>query len=468
MQKSTSKQKRRKLDIIHPYAAGIDIGSRFHVVAVPPDLDDQPTRTFNGFTAELKALVQWLIELGITTVAMESTGIYWIPLYELLSHAGLEVFLVNARHVRTVPGRKTDVNDAQWLQQVHSYGLLQASFLPDRDIGQLRSFVRLREQLTRSRASVQQQIQKALMQMNLQLPHVVSDVMGGTGRNIISAILLGVRDSKELVELRDERCKNSKEMIEQALCGNYESDHLFELQIAFDIYNTYSKQIEATEVMIHGALLQLYKKAQKPLTGMDKVDISRSLPSPLKKRRKKSLSFDPGPILQAITGRDVLQIPGLGDGTILTIISECGTDMTRWKTSKHFTSWLGLAPQNKITGGRVKSSRTRGGAGRAATAFFMAAMRVNKLDSALGAFSRRLAARAGKGKALIATARKLAVLFYKMMSERFNWNDMGSEAYEEQIRQRRVMNIIKKAQGLGLTVVPCESVGQINTEAALA
>ena len=468
MQKSTSKQKRRKLDIIHPYAAGIDIGSRFHVVAVPPDLDDQPTRTFNGFTADLKALVQWLIGLGITTVAMESTGIYWIPLYELLSNAGLEVFLVNARHVRTVPGRKTDVNDAQWLQQVHSYGLLQASFLPDRDIGQLRSFVRLREQLTRSRASVQQQIQKALMQMNLQLQHVVSDVMGVTGRNIISAILLGVRDSKELAELRDERCKNSKEMIEQALCSNYESDHLFELQIAFDICNTYFKQIEATEVMIHGALLQLYKTAQKPLTGMDKVDISRSLPSPLKKRRKKSLSFDPGPILQAITGRDVLQIPGLGNGTILTIISECGTDMTRWKTSKHFTSWLGLAPQNKITGGRVKSSRTRGGAGRAATAFFMAAMRVNKLDSALGAFSRRLAARAGKGKALIATARKLAVLFYKMMSERFNWNDMGSEAYEEQIRQRRVMNIIKKAQGLGLTVVPCESVGQINTEAALA
>jgi transposase len=291
------------------------------------------------------------------------------------------------------------------------------------------------------------------MQMNLQLQHVVSDVMGVTGRNIISAILLGVRDSKELAELRDERCKNSKEMIEQALCGNYEADHLFELQIAFDIYNTYSRKIEEAEGMIQEALLQLSKSAQSQLTGLDKVDILRTLPQVPSKRRKKTLSFDPGPMLQAITGRDVLQIPGLGDGTILTIISECGTDMTRWKTSKHFTSWLGLAPQNKITGGRVKSSRIRGGAGRAATAFFMAAMRVNKLDSALGAFSRRLAARAGKGKALVATARKLAVLFYKMMSERFTWNDMGSEAYEEQIRQRRVRNIIKKAEGLGLRIL---------------
>jgi len=217
MEKSTTRQKKRKLNIIHPYAAGIDIGSRSHVVSVPPDLDDEPTRPFNGYTDDLKFLVQWLIGLGITTVAMESTGIYWIPLYELLSNAGLEVYLVNARHVRNVPGRKTDVNDAQWLQQVHSYGLLQASFLPDRDIAQLRSFMRLREQLTRSRASIQQQIQKALMQMNLQLQHVVSDVMGVTGRNIISAILLGVRDSKELAELRDERCKNSKEMIEKAL-----------------------------------------------------------------------------------------------------------------------------------------------------------------------------------------------------------------------------------------------------------
>lgn len=453
MEKSTTRQKKRKLNIIHPYAAGIDIGSRSHVVSVPPDLDDEPTRTFNGYTDDLKFLVQWLIGLGITTVAMESTGIYWIPLYELLSNAGLEVYLVNARHVRNVPGRKTDVNDAQWLQQVHSYGLMQASFLPDRDIAQLRSFMRLREQLTRSRASIQQQIQKALMQMNLQLQHVVSDVMGVTGRNIISAILLGVRDSKELAELRDERCKNSKEMIEKALCGNYESDHLFELQIAFEIYNTYSSKIEAAEEMIEEALLQLSKTAQKPLTGFDKADILRSLPSVPKQRRKKVLSFDPGPMLQAITGRDVLQIPGLGEGTILTIISECGTDMTRWKTSKHFTSWLGLAPQNKITGGRIKSSRTRGGAGRAATAFFMAAMRVNKLDSALGAFSRRLAARAGKGKALVATARKLAVLFYKMMSEGFTWNDMGSEAYEEQIRQRQVKNIIKKAETLGLRVL---------------
>lgn len=453
MQKTNQRQQRRKLSIVHPYAAGIDIGSRFHVVAVPPDLDDEPTRTFSSFTGELKALVQWLIGLGITTIAMESTGIYWVPLHELLSNAGLEVYLVNARHVKSVPGRKTDVNDAQWLQQVHSYGLLQASFLPDRDIGQLRSYVRLREQLTRARASIQQQIQKALMQMNLQLHHVVSDVMGLTGRNIICAILDGVRDPKELAELRDRRCKNSKEVIEQALVGNYEDDHLFELETAVELYDGYSRKIQEAEERIQVALNKLSDANKSHLSGLDKIDALRKQPNSGKKRRGNRLSFDPRPLLTAITGKDLLQIPGLGEGTILTIISECGTDMTRWKSEKHFTSWLGLAPQNKITGGRVKSSRTRGGAGRAATAFYMAAMQVSKLDSALGAFTRRLAGRAGKGKALVATARKLAVLFYKMMSQDFTWNDMGSQIYEEKIRERRIKSIIKKAEGLGLRVV---------------
>ena len=212
------------------------------MVAVPPDLDDEPTRSFSSFTGELEALVQWLIALGITTIAMESTGVYWIPLYEMLIAADIEVYMVNARHAKNVPGRKSDVSDAQWLQELHSFGLLQASFLPDRDIGQLRSYTRLREQITRLHARAQQHIQKALMQMNVQLHHVVTDVMGQTGRNIISAILVGERDPKELAKLRDGRCKNSADVIEQALYGNYKEDHLFELQMAFDLYNNYSEK----------------------------------------------------------------------------------------------------------------------------------------------------------------------------------------------------------------------------------
>jgi transposase len=466
MPKQNVRKQTRTVPVVHPLAAGIDIGSRFQVVAVPPELDQEPTRSFNSFTGELEALVQWLITLGISTVAMESTGVYWIPLYELLIVAGIEVYLVNARHAKNVPGPKTDVNDAQWLQQLHSFGLLQASFLPDREIGQLRSYTRMREQLTGLGARAQQHIQKALMQMNLQLHHVVSDVMGQTGRNIISAILVGVRDAKELAELRDERCKNSKEMIEQALDGNYEDDHLFELKVAVDLYSIYTEKILETEGMIEAALTKLSIQSLKSGDGfsgsVSSQEVKRS------RTRRPTLSFDVQPLFTAITGRDLLQIPGLGDGAILTILSECGTDMRRWKTEKHFTSWLGLAPQNKITGGRIKSSSTRGGAGRAANAFFMGAMRLARMDTALGAFERRLAGRAGKGKALVATARKLAVLFYKMMSGELTWSEQGTEAYAQQMKDRQVKSLIKKAQGLGLKVVPSDSAGEISGEIALA
>jgi transposase len=467
MPKNKPTRQTRNVSVVHPLSAGIDIGSRFHVVAVPPDLDDEPTRSFSSFTGKLEALVQWLIALGITTVAMESTGVYWIPLYELLIAAGIEVYLVNARHAKNVPGRKSDVSDAQWLQQLHSYGLLQASFLPDRDIGKLRSYTRLREQLTRLRARSQQHIQKALMQMNVQLHHVVTDVMGLTGRHIISAILVGVRDPKELAKLRDGRCKNSSEIIEQALHGNYEEDHLFELEMAFSLYNNYSEKILLTEGEIEAALKKLSAQSLGSGDGFTNSSGS-SAKTKVHRNRRPTLSFDVQPLFTAITGRDVLQIPGLGDGAMLTILSECGTDMRRWKTAKHFTSWLGLAPQNKVTGGRLKSSSTRGGAGRAANAFFLGAMRLSRMDTALGSFKRRLAGRAGKGKALVATARKLAVLFYKMMSEPFTWNQQGSEAYEQQMRERQVKRLIKKAEGLGLTVVPSEGAGEINAEAALA
>jgi transposase len=466
MPKHKPNRQPRSVSVVHPLSAGIDIGSRFHVVAVPPDLDDEPTRSFSSFTGELEALVQWLIALGITTIAMESTGVYWIPLYEMLIAADIEVYLVNARHAKNVPGRKSDVSDAQWLQQLHSFGLLQASFLPDRDIGQLRSYTRLREQITRLRARAQQHIQKALMQMNVQLHHVVTDVMGQTGRNIISAILVGERDPKELAKLRDGRCKNSADVIEQALHGNYEEDHLFELQMAFDLYNNYSEKILLTEGKIESALNKLSTQSLGSGDGFTDREALHKTKRP--RNRRPTLSFDVQPLFTAITGRDLLQIPGLGDGAILTILSECGTDMRRWKSAKHFTSWLGLAPQNKVTGGRLKSSSTRGGAGRAANAFFLGAMRLSRMDTALGSFKRRLAGRAGKGKALVATARKLAVLFYKMMSEPFTWNQQGDEAYEQQMKERQVKRLINKAQGLGLKLVPADSVGEINMEAALA
>jgi transposase len=432
--------------LIHPKAAGIDVGSRFHIAAIPDGLDPEPVQKFSSFTGDLKRLCDWLCKHKIDTVAMESTGIYWIPVYELLEGAGIKVFLVNARHAKCVPGRKSDSSDAQWLQQLHSWGLLKASFQPEEGIAHLRSLLRLRDNLVKSRSSHQQHIQKALMQMNLQLHHVVNDVMGKTGRQIIDAILAGERRPEVLAGFRDRRCKNDASVIAEALHGHFRDDHLFELSVAVRMFDEYSLQILSCEARSQKVLEELAKsKAGSQAQSGISLEPSR--------KRRSGYSFDPSALINALVGTDMSRIYGLGPGNLLTIISECGTDMEKWPSAKHFTSWLGLAPQNKISGGRILSSRTRPGSSRAASAFWIAALAVARSQTALGAFSRRLAARCGKPKAHIATARKLAVLFYRSVRYGIDSEDPGAARYEEKQKRDAITSLAKRASKLGFSLV---------------
>lgn len=423
-------------------AAGIDVGSTFHVVAVPAEIDPDPVRTFRSFTGELNQLADWLVSLDIATVAMESTGVYWIPVFEILEARGLEVVLVNARDAKNVPGRKTDVNDAQWIQQLHSYGLLRASFRPAAEVTSLRAYLRHRERMLEYAASHVQHMQKALMQMNLQLHHVVSDITGVTGMKILRAIVAGERDVDVLSQHRDVRCKASVETIRGALTGNYRPEHVFALRQAIELYDAYQARLRDCDVAIEQALRALLNGRAVTPTG--------------KKRRrpqKNEPAFEVASIMHGFVGVDLTMIDGIGPYSALRIVAECGTDITRWPTEKHFTSWLTLAPGSKISGGRVLSSRTCCSSNRATTLLRLAAVSVSRTSTALGAFFRRLAARVGKAKAVTATARKIAVLIYNMLRHGKAYADPGANYYEERYRQRSLDNLRRRASALGFTLV---------------
>jgi transposase len=429
---------------INRRAAGVDIGATFHVVAVPADLATEPVRSFRSFTADLNQLADWLASLGITTVAMESTGIYWIPLFEILEARGLEVVLVNARDAKNVPGRKTDVNDAQWIQQLHTYGLLRASFRPTADITALRAYLRHRERLVEYAASHVQHMQKALMQMNLQLHHVVSDITGVTGMKILRAIVAGERDPEVLALHRDVRCKASLDTIREALTGNYRPEHVFALRQAIELYDTYGAKLTDCDAEIEQSLRALPKDDE----------VASPAPEPRSRKvQKNEPRFEIRTLLYTLLGVDLTQIHGFGSYSVLRIIAECGADMTRWPTAKHFTSWLTLAPGSKISGGKVLSSRTRRSANRATALLRLAAVSVAKTSTALGAFFRRLAARIGKAKAVTATARKLAVLFYNTLRHGAGYVDPGANYYEERYRQRTITNLRRRAESLGFALV---------------
>lgn len=432
---------KNQLQVIHPRAAGIDVGSKFHVVAVSAEYDPDPVRKFNSFTTDLHRLADWLKAVGVTTIAMESTGVYWIPVFEILESRGFDVILVNAREAKRVPGRKTDIKDAQWLQQLHQYGLLSASFRPGEKIASLRSYLRHRERLTEYAAAHIQHMQKALMQMNLQLQHVVSDITGDTGMRIIRAIIEGERSAAKLASYRDPHCKQSEKTISAALTGNYRPEHVFSLKQAVALYDFYQKQIKECDQEIEKALAAL---------NSDKNSPSEPLP---KARRTQKQKNEPGvPIremLYTLTGVDSTQINGIGPYTTLRLVAECGTDMAKWPTSKHFTSWLTLSPGNKISGGKVLSSRTRRTKNRATTLLRIAAVNIGKTQTALGAFYRRLAARVGKAKAVTATARKLAVLFYTLMRYGKAYVEPGADYYERQYRERVLLALSRKAAALG-------------------
>jgi transposase len=431
---------------VYRNAAGIDVGSKFHVVAVPPDRDPEPCRTFRSFTGDLHQMADWLQAVGITTVAMESTGVYWIPAFEILEARGLEVLLVNARDVRNVPGRKTDVSDAQWLQQLHSYGLLRGSFRPREQLLELRAYLRQRERLVEYAAAHVQHMQKALMEMNVQLHHVISDITGVTGMGIIRAIVAGTHDPNELAHLRQPGCKESAETISAALTGNYRPEHVFALRLALELYDVYQTKLGDCDVEIERALAHLNEARPEPA---EPLPPARSAPP-----RKNEPRFAVREGLYTLLGTDLTQIHALGPYTVLRLVGECGDDMSRWPTAKHFTSWLTLSPARKISGGKVLSSKTRRSASRAAALLRMAAINVGRTSTALGAFYRRLAARIGKAKAVTATARKLAVLFYNTLRYGTTYQDPGAAAYEEHYKQRVLRNLHRRARELGYQLVP--------------
>lgn len=426
----------KHLKHLNQHAAGIDVGSRSHFVAVPEDVDDLPVREFSTFTDDLERLANWLISCRITTVAMESTGIYWIPVFEILERHGLDVKLVNARHVKNVPGRKSDVLDCQWLQQLHTYGLLRGAFRPDDQICTLRAYVRQRATLVCNASAYIQRMQKALAQMNLQLHNVVSDITGVTGMKIIKAILAGERNPDYLATMRDRRCKNNEETIARSLHGNYRPEHLFSLQQAVELYEFHQQKIADCDQ-------QILEQLEKCDTSCDN-DIESNPPCSTEEA------------LQRMSGVDLSNIDGISTNTALKIIAEIGTDMSRWKTVKHFTSWLGLCPGSKISGGKVLSSATKPVANRAAAALRMSAMTLFNSKSALGAYFRRQRSRLGAPKAITATAHKLARLVYSMLKYGTEFVDVGQEEYETRYRSRVVRNITRRAQELGYKLVPIE------------
>ena len=359
---------RRELSTIHPAAAAIDIGATIHVAAVGPDRDTEPVRTF---TDDLYRLADWFARCGIKTIVMESTGVYWIPVFEILEQRGFEVMVVNARNAKHVPGRKTDVSDAEWLQRLHSFGLLRASFRPQAEIAGLRAYLRQRERLLDYAAAHIQHMQKALMQMNLQLHHVVSDITGVTGMTIIRTIVAGERDPNVLASHRERGCHASVETISQALVGNYREEHVFALTQAVELYDVYQAKVAACDKQIEAILERLKKNAAPPAS---------KLPPPRQKKKQQAnaATFDARAALHAILGVDLTQIHGLGPYLALKLVGECGTNLVAWPTAKHFTSWLGLAPHNKISGGKVLSSKTRRTSNRAASLLRLAAVSVGR------------------------------------------------------------------------------------------
>jgi transposase len=445
MGKKNKAKGKPKFRVVHRFAAGIDIGATFHVAAVSQEHDPNPVRKFNSFTTDLHRLADWFESIGITTIAMESTGVYWIPAFEILESRGFEVILVNAREVKRVPGRKTDMNDAQWLQQLHQYGLLAASFRPREQIASLRSYLRHRERLIEYAAGHIQHMQKALMQMNLQLHHVVSDITGATGMRIIRSMIAGERSPRKLASYRDIRCKKSEETISAALTGNYRPEHVFALKQAVSLYDFYQEQIRECDKEIEVMLAKVTGEKCSPTQPLSKARH--------RTKQKNEPNFAIRQALYTLLGVDLTQINGIGPYTALRLIAECGDDMGKWPSAKHFASWLCLSPGNKISGGKILASSTRKTKNRAATLLRIAAVNVGKTQTALGAFYRRLSTRIGKAKAVTATARKLAVLFYTLLRYGKSYVELGADYYEQQYKQRVLRNLSRRAKGMGFDLV---------------
>lgn len=434
---------------VHLDAAGIDVAAECHFVAVPlgRDPEGRDVRRFGAFTADLYALADWLANCRVTTIAMESTGVYWIPLFEVLEERGFIVWLVNPRHLKGVPGRKTDVLDCQWIQQLHTFGLLKGSFRPDNEVCVLRAYLRQRTMLITYASHHVQHMQKALSQMNLKLQHVLGDITGVTGMKILRAILAGERNPQTLAGMRDHRCKHDEPTIAKALEGHWREEHLFALAQAVDLFDFYHRQIADCDQKIQACLAAFEDQTQ-----------GTEPPPPTKrKQRRNNPGFDLHADLFRMTGVDLTRIDGIDAPTVLKVLSETGLDMSRFPSEKHFASWMGLCPGNKTSGGKILSSKTKPSANRAAAAFRLAANGLHKSHSALGAFLRRKKAQLGKPQAITATAHKLARLFYFMLKNGTAYVDAGQEDYEHRYRERVVTALGRKARALGYKLIEIEN-----------
>ena len=428
--------------LLRPNAASIDIGSREHYVAVPEGRGTPSVRSFGCTTSELKEMAAWLHSCGVDTVAMEATGVYWVPVHEVLEDAGLKPFLFDGRQTRHVSGRKSDVLDCQWSQKLHSYGLLTQAFRPAKDIASLRSYWRQREGIVDSCSRQVLLMHKALEQMNVQLHKAVSDVTGQTGMRILRAIVSGERDVHALARLRDRRVKATEEEVARALEGTYREEHMFALTQALEAFDFFQQQLMACDQALERYLAQL-PSAPDPA----------SVPPSPQKRRKNQPHFDLRKELVRIAGVDVCQIEGIQALTAQTLISECGTDMTPFPTEKNFTSWLGLCPNNRKTGGRIRSRRTRRVKNRAACALRVAAQALHHSNSALGSYARQMKARLGAGKAITATAHKLARLYYRLMKHGEAYFAQTQAQYEALRRERDLHALRRRARHFGLELV---------------
>lgn len=448
---SEMKKKRRGVSqrwpLLNANAAGIDVGASEHYVAVPPDRDAEAVRRFGAFTEDLHALARWLLQCGVQTVAMESTGVYWIPLYQILEAYGFKVRLVNARHVKHVPGRKSDVQDCQWLQQLESFGLLSSSFRPEAKICVLRSYMRQRERLIQSASRQVQQMQKALTEMNIKLHQVISELTGATGMTIVRAILAGERDRMKLAALKDRRVKSDISKIAKSLEGDYRAEHLFALRQAVELYDYHQQKIAECDRAIFSEMQSLETSAPAALAPL----------APLKRKARSKhnpMPFDSQAELYRILGVDLTRIDGVNEATAQLIVAELGLDVCKkWPTEAQFTSWLGLCPNNEISGGKVLRRGTRKVINRVARALRMCAQSLLNSKSALGAYARRMRARCDSRIAITATAHKLARLIYRMLKYGEDYIDIGAEQYEAKFRVAMLKALERKARRLGCLLV---------------
>jgi transposase len=446
------------LEVMHPNAAGIDVGNNVHYAAVRPDRDSEPVRRFECFTADLHRMADWLQGCGVETVAMQSTGVYWIPLFQILEERGLQVYLVNARYTKNMPGRKSDVQESQWLLKLHTYGLLRNSFQPTAEIRALRTYWRQRGDHVQGVGMCIQRMQKALTQMNVQLANVISDLSGVTGQRIVRTILAGERNPGKLAELSDPRIQASQETIAKSLEGTWQPELLFVLKQEVAMYDMFKQRISECdqEIQIHLKSFTDKLPCELPPQETSPEQLLRKTPRRTKRNKKPqghAPQFDLGSELYRIAGVDLTRIDGVDVMVAQTIVSEIGLDMGRWKTEAQFASWLGLCPDNRISGDRVLSKGTRHVVNRAATALRMAATTLLNSKSYLGAQYRRLRTKLGAPKAITAMAHKLARLVYRMLKYGQEYVDMGTQQYEERYRRQQIDFLKKRASDLGLQLV---------------